>query len=48
VAEELLTSSRTDLLQALAVQAHRSRSLVLEESMREAWQQAFDRYGRRM
>lgn len=48
VAEELITSSRTDLLQALAVQAYRSRSLVLEESMREAWQQAFDRYGRRM
>lgn len=48
VAEELITSSRTDLLEALAVQAYRSRSLVLEESMQEAWQQAFDRYGRRM
>ncbi|MDX3800488.1 hypothetical protein [Streptomyces sp. AK04-3B] len=48
VAEELITSSRTDLLEALAVQAYRSRSLVLEESMQEAWQQAFDRYGSRM
>ncbi|MFE1443922.1 hypothetical protein [Streptomyces sp. NPDC058739] len=48
VAEELMTGSPTDLLEALAVQAHRSRSLVLEEAMHEAWQQAFDRYGRRM
>ncbi|MER7178539.1 hypothetical protein ABT404_03450 [Streptomyces hyaluromycini] len=48
VTAELLTGSRTDLLEALAVQAYRSRSRVLEESAQEAWQQAFDRYGRRM
>ncbi|MGX1542584.1 hypothetical protein [Streptomyces adustus] len=48
VTEELLTSSRTDLIEALAVQAYRSRTRVLEESAQEAWQQAFDRYGHRM
>ncbi|WP_406448675.1 hypothetical protein OH768_00020 [Streptomyces sp. NBC_01622] len=48
VAEELLTNPRTDLVQALAVQAYRSRTRVLEEAAHEAWQQAFDRYARRM
>jgi hypothetical protein len=48
VAHELLAGSPPDLVQALATWAHRGGLLFLEQSMQEAWQRAFDQYGRRV
>ncbi|MFJ9893469.1 hypothetical protein ACIQPR_09055 [Streptomyces sp. NPDC091280] len=48
VARYLLTGPRKDLVQDLAAQAYRGGSRLLEASMEEAWQRAFDRYGRRV
>ncbi|MFJ4674102.1 hypothetical protein [Kitasatospora purpeofusca] len=48
VAAALLAGAPADRLLWLAAAAHRSSGLLLEQSMQEAWHQAFDRYGRRM
>lgn len=48
VADTLLTGHRPDLVQCLATWAHRNAALILEYSMLNAWERAFDRYGRRM
>ncbi|MFJ1562438.1 hypothetical protein [Streptomyces mirabilis] len=46
-AGELLAGSPTDLVQWLATAAYERGSLILEQSMQQAWGYAFDRYGRR-
>ncbi|MFF1872989.1 hypothetical protein [Kitasatospora herbaricolor] len=47
-AGELLAGTQANLVACLATQAYRHGRLLLEYSMHEAWQDAFDRYGRRM
>lgn len=46
-AAEFRAGSSADLVQWLAAAAHRGRELILELAMHKAWQDAFDRYGRR-
>ncbi|MFF1680786.1 hypothetical protein ACFVYG_32705 [Streptomyces sp. NPDC058256] len=46
-AGELLAGSPADLVQWLADAAHDRSTLILGESMQQAWGYAFDRYGRR-
>ncbi|MEU0403748.1 hypothetical protein ABZ318_26660 [Streptomyces sp. NPDC006197] len=46
-AAELCAGSSTDLVQWLAAVVHERSALILELAMHEAWQDAFDRYGRR-
>ncbi|MFD7734127.1 hypothetical protein ACFV6F_27565 [Kitasatospora phosalacinea] len=48
VAAELLAGAPAVCIQWLAASAYRSSCLLLEQSMQEAWHQAFDRYGRRV
>ncbi len=48
VAATLLDGAAADLAKCLATQAHQRSRLLLEYAQHEAWQQAFDRYGRRM
>ncbi|WP_399437353.1 hypothetical protein [Streptomyces sp. WAC07149] len=48
VVSEALAGSPPEVVQWLAVQAHRQRALLLELSMQEAWRQAFYRFGFRM
>lgn len=48
VAGEVLSGSTAALVECLAATAHDRSRLLLEWSMREAWQRAFDQYGRRM
>ncbi|GAA5015370.1 hypothetical protein [Actinopolymorpha pittospori] len=47
VVDELSAGTRPALLDFLADWAYRNSQLVLEQSMEAAWDQAFDRYGRR-
>ncbi|MFE2728933.1 hypothetical protein, partial [Kitasatospora sp. NPDC059327] len=47
-AGELLAGAPADLVACLATQAHKHGRLLLEYSMHQAWQDAFDRYARRM
>ncbi|MEU6935639.1 hypothetical protein ABZ943_02810 [Streptomyces rubiginosohelvolus] len=46
-AAEFRAGSSADLVQWLAAAAHQGRELNLELAMHRAWQDAFDRYGRR-
>jgi hypothetical protein len=46
-AAEFRAGSSADLVQGLAAAAHQGRELILELAMHGAWQDAFDRYGRR-
>ncbi|WP_326736063.1 hypothetical protein [Streptomyces sp. NBC_01022] len=46
-AAEFRAGSSTDLVQWLATAAHQESALILELAMHKAWQDAFDRYGRR-
>lgn len=46
-AAEFRAGSSADLVQWLAAAAHQGRELILELAMHRAWQDAFDRYGRR-
>lgn len=46
-AAEFRAGSSADLVQGLAAAAHQGRELILELAMHRAWQDAFDRYGRR-
>ncbi|MFF8932334.1 hypothetical protein ACF1AO_34285 [Streptomyces longwoodensis] len=48
VAHTLLSGSSPRLLQCLAHWAHRNSIRILEESMENAWNRAFDRYGRQV
>jgi hypothetical protein len=48
VAGELLGGAPAELVEYLATAAHKQNGLLLEYSMQEAWQRAFDRYGFRM
>ncbi|MFE3269947.1 hypothetical protein [Streptomyces sp. NPDC059215] len=48
VADTLLAGERPDLVQWLATWAHRSSTRILEYSMQDAWDRAFDQYSRRM
>ncbi|MFE5974344.1 hypothetical protein ACFQ64_19550 [Streptomyces sp. NPDC056460] len=46
-AAEFCAGASTGLVQWLAAAAHERSALILELAMHEAWQDAFDRYGRR-
>ncbi|MEU5036107.1 hypothetical protein AB0G48_18400 [Streptomyces rubiginosohelvolus] len=46
-AAEFRAGASADLVQWLAAAAHRESKLILELAMHKAWQDAFDRYGRR-
>ncbi|MGW1506116.1 hypothetical protein ACWCQW_48035 [Streptomyces mirabilis] len=48
VADTLLSGSPPGLVQCLALWAHRNSTRIREDSMRHAWNRAFDQYGRRM
>jgi hypothetical protein len=48
VAHTLLSGSPPYLVQCLALWAHRNSIRILEDSMQDAWNLAFDRYGRRV
>lgn len=47
VAGEFLAGTSTDLVQWLATVAHAHSSLIAQQSMRQAWDYAFDRYAPR-
>lgn len=47
VAGEFLAGTSTDLVQWLATVAHARSSLIAQQSMRQAWDSAFDRYAPR-
>lgn len=48
VAASVLDGTRAEVVECLAGEAHRRSGLLVEYAQHEAWQQAFDRYGRRM
>ncbi|MEU1690053.1 CopG family transcriptional regulator [Streptomyces hirsutus] len=48
VVDALLAGTRSDLVEWLATRAHKTGTLILEQSMEEAWHQAFDRSSRRL
>ncbi|MFI9358507.1 hypothetical protein [Streptomyces lydicus] len=48
VADEFLSGSPADLVQWLATEAYKRRCLLLEQFQQQAWDRAFDQYGRRV
>ncbi|MGW4559229.1 hypothetical protein ACWEOV_37210 [Streptomyces sp. NPDC004365] len=48
VVDQFLAGSPADLVQWLATEAHKRRSLLLEQFHHGAWDRAFDQYGRRV
>lgn len=48
VVDELLAGARANLVEWLATQAYRTSTLLLDQSMEEAWRRAFNRSGHRV